>query len=285
LFQPFQQGSEGVKQGGTGLGLALSRQQVELMGGALTVESQPGQGSRFSFTIPLATGTPKAEAGHLGPIGLGARLRPGCRVNAMVVDDLPQNREVLSQMLVEIGCHVQVAESGEEALALMAAGVPDIVFLDIRMPGMDGVETARRIRQPWGPERPVLVAVSASVLAHEQADCLRAGFAEFLGKPFRFERICACLATLLRVEFESAAGPEGTAPALADLAVAGLPAELLRRAADAAAEHRSTDLKGALRELAEFSADGTKLARALQPLVQEFELEQVASVLRRISAP
>ncbi len=285
LFQPFQQGSEGLRKGGTGLGLALSRQQIELMGGELGVESQPGKGSRFFFTIPLASGKPGSETESLRPHGLGTRLRQGCQVSALVVDDVPQNRDVLSQMLEEIGCEVRVAASGETALTLMAERMPDIVFLDIRMPGMDGVETARRIRQQWGPDRPVLVAVSASVLAHEQTDCLQAGFADFLGKPFRFERICECLKKLLDAEFEPAPGPEPEAPCAGEIDVSVLPPELLRRALAAAEENRSTELKAALGELAAAGADGARLAQALQPLTQEFDLEEVAVVLRRITPP
>ena len=139
-------------------------------------------------------------------------------------------------MLEAIGCQVQVAEGGEQSLALIAAEAPDIVFLDVRMPGMDGVETARRIRQQWRPDRPVLVAFSASVLVHEQEDCLRAGFAEFLGEPFQFERICACLEKLLRVEFSRGRAPRFAAPAIGEIAVVDLPPELLRRAIATAEE-------------------------------------------------
>lgn len=285
LFQPFQQGSEGVRKGGTGLGLALSRQQVELMGGALRVESQPGKGSRFFFTIPLARGKPRTEVQSLGRLGIGTRLREGCRVSALVVDDIAQNREVLSQMLEAIGCEVRIAASGEEAMSLLAERASDIVFLDIRMPGMDGVETARRIRRQCGPDRPVLVAVSASVLAHEQKDCIAAGFADFLGKPFRFERICECLRRLLDAEFEPAPGPEPEAPCAGEIDVSALPPELLRRALAAAEENRSTELKGALGELASAGADGARLAQALQPLVQSFDLDKVVVILRRIVSP
>jgi len=285
LFQPFQQGSEGVRKGGTGLGLALSRQQVELMGGELKVESQPGKGSRFFFTIPLAKGTPEAAVESLKPLGRGTRLRAGCRVSVLVVDDIAQNREVLSQMLEEIGCEVRIAASGAEALSLLTERVPDIVFLDIRMPGMDGVETARRIGRQCGPHRPVLVAVSASVLAHQQKDCLDAGFADFLGKPFRFERICECLGKLLGAQFEPAPGPEPEAPCAGEVDVSALSPELLRRALAAAEENRSTELKVALGELAAGGADGARLAQALQPLVQSFDLDKVVVILRRILSP
>jgi signal transduction histidine kinase/CheY-like chemotaxis protein len=280
LFQPFQQGSEGLKQGGAGLGLALSRRQVELLGGELKVESQGDGGSRFFFAIPLAMGEPpSASARHKG-FGLGARLRADCRVTAMVVDDNPQNREVLSQMLTGIGCEVEVAGSGEQALALLGARVPDIVFLDIRMPGLDGIETARRIRQRWGAARPKLVAVSASVLVHEQEQCLRVGFAEFLGKPFEFERLCECLGTLLPVEFEAAPQPEPLVRALETIDFAALPPALLRRATSAAEGRDSTELDAALRELTQAGPEGARLAQGLEPLLQEFDLEKILTVLR-----
>ncbi len=130
--------------------------------------------------------------------------------------------------------------------------------------------------------RPILVAVSASVLAHEQADCLRAGFAEFLGKHFRFERICECLATLLNVEFELGSPGGEAVRAGAEIDASGLPPEILRRAIAAAESHHSTELKAALRELAETGPEGARLAQGLEPFVREFDLEKVVSTLRRL---
>jgi CheY-like chemotaxis protein len=287
LFQPFQQGREGQVRGGAGLGLALSRRHVELLGGELRVESRLGEGSRFHFTISLARGEGGSKAECPRTFGLNCRLKQGSQVNALVVDDNPQNREVLSRMLRDIGCHVRLADSGEQALARIAEAVPDVVFLDIRMPDMDGTETARRIRQRWGPDRPRLVAISASVLLHEQRGFLEAGFAEFLGKPFRFERICECLVKVLSAEFETSVMPEDDRPALtqADWAALGLSAEDRQRLIAAAENHSSTELKAVIRELAEASPNGARLAAVLQPFVNEFNLDRILEIVRRIQSP
>ena len=284
LFQPFQQGSEGLKKGGTGLGLALSRRQVELMGGELHVDSRRGEGSRFFFTIPLVAGDPKVKVESPRTFEPGARLKPGCQVSALVVDDNLQNREVLSRMLEDIGCEVQVAESGEQALAQITARVPDIVFLDIRMPVMDGTETARQIRRRWGTDRPKLVAISASVLLHERDRFLEAGFAEFLGKPFQFERICECLARFLKVEFAPPALPAelGSARAPMDLSALHLPEGLRQRLVAAAENSSRTELKAALQELAEINPDGAQLAEVLEPLAHEFDLDRILETVRQI---
>jgi CheY-like chemotaxis protein len=218
---------------------------------------------------------------------LDCRLKQGSQVSALVVDDNPQNREVLSRMLEDIGCHVQLADSGEQALARIAEAIPDVVFLDIRMPDMDGTETARRIRQRWGPDRPRLVAISASVLLHEQRDFLEAGFAEFLGKPFRFERICECLVKVLSAEFEVSTVSEDDRPAAAqaDLAALCLSKAQQQRLIAAAENHSSTELKAAIRELSEASPAGARLAAVLQPFVNEFNLDKILEIVRRIHFP
>jgi CheY-like chemotaxis protein len=200
------------------------------------------------------------------------------------VDDKQQNREVLSQMLAEVGCHVELAEGGEQALARVATRVPDVVFLDIRMPGMDGNETARRIRQRWGTERPKLVAVSASALLHEQDSFLAAGFAAFLGKPVQFAGICECLERLLHVEFEpSTMSAEAKSVAgEVDFSRLHVPPAILQRLIAAAENHSRTELRVTLTELAEANPDGARLAEVLQPLVHEFDLPELLEIVRQV---
>lgn len=116
LFQPFQQGEEGMKQGGTGLGLAISKRQLDLMNSELQVESEPGKGSRFSFQVelPAAQGTLTSQTPAESRRVIG--LKHGFSVRALVVDDVAENRAVLSQLLRGIGCDVEVADSGEAAI-------------------------------------------------------------------------------------------------------------------------------------------------------------------------
>src|SRR6185436_8918197 len=122
----------------------------------------------------------------------------------LVVDDVLQNREVLSQMLGGIGCDVRLAEDGAQALEAIRAERPDVVFMDIRMPELGGPEVARRVFEEFGRCQMKLVAISASVFEHEQQGYLAAGFDAFIGKPFRFEEVYDCLQRLLHVQFSYA---------------------------------------------------------------------------------
>ena len=168
LFQPFQQGSEGQKKGGTGLGLALSRQQVELMGGELRVESRLGEGSRFHFTLPLVTGDPEAKVESPKSVGLGARLKKGCQVSALVVDDNPQNREVLSRMLADVGCQAWTALRRPGGFANQAGRArllpsPDLVS------GSKKLGLGRSLALPWKE----ILRVSGVFDGGRTSDCWR----------------------------------------------------------------------------------------------------------------
>ena len=161
LFQSFVQADSSTtrKYGGTGLGLSISRQLVELMGGRISVQSAPGEGSCFTFTVPLGIGDGPAAAGAGAPILAGAR--------ALVVDDSAGARAALSEMLATLGVQADTAASGDECLALLAAahdaGRPyQVVLMDYLMPGLDGVETIRRIPEHVaGALPPAILMVSA----------------------------------------------------------------------------------------------------------------------------
>jgi CheY-like chemotaxis protein len=202
IFQPFQQSAAGLRKGGTGLGLAITRRQVELMGGEVKLESTLGKGSRFYFVIPLAAARGKLESSRSNETREVVRLATEKTVNALIVDDNQNNRDVLSQLLAGIGCRVRVAESAAEAFARVKEEIPDIIFMDIRMPGMNGAEATRQIIAQHGPEKIKIVAITASVLEHEKAGHMAAGFHSFLSKPFRFPDVCASLQQVLKVDFE-----------------------------------------------------------------------------------
>ena len=281
LFQPFQQGQAGVQRGGTGLGLAIARRQVQVLGGQLEVESAPGRGSRFSFTVPLPSTQGMVRDQATDPFSRVQRLAAGFYVRALVADDVAENRDILSRMLEDIGVQVEVAEDGRQALERLAVHLPAIAFLDIRMPGMDGVEVMRRIWEEWGREEMKVVAVSASALDHERQHYLEAGFDDFLDKPVRLEQLYACLARLLKVEYEYAEpAREGTAPL--ELQGVSLPPELFQHLKNAAELSSVTELEKYLDEVERLGGGASRLATHLRALSQDFRMEEVLAILDRL---
>jgi signal transduction histidine kinase/CheY-like chemotaxis protein/HPt (histidine-containing phosphotransfer) domain-containing protein len=203
IYETFTQGEEGKRKGGTGLGLTIARHQIELMGGELRVQSEPGRGSRFFFVLhlPLASAEPTvvvaASRKQIKP------LKTPIPIRALVLDDVAENREILSRLLTELGIQVNAVAQGIQALNELQTSRYDIAFLDIQMPGMTGIEVVERVLEEAGPHRAKLVAISASVLKHERMQYTQKGFDGFIGKPVRFEQICECLEKLLGVAFES----------------------------------------------------------------------------------
>jgi len=196
------EGNSRTNKEGTGLGLTIAKGYVQLMGGELDFESTLGEGSRFFFTIPIEPTTKEVELGSVDAVRQVVHLAAGYQVKALVADDNRENRDVLSQMLSDIGVTVIMAENGGQVLETVRAEKPDIVFMDIWMPVMDGLEATQRILDEFGEERPKLVAVSASALVHERQGYFEAGFNDFIPKPVNAQQVYECLATFLRVEYE-----------------------------------------------------------------------------------
>ncbi|NKB66934.1 MAG: response regulator [Candidatus Latescibacteria bacterium] len=273
LFQSFEQGRAGRQQGGTGLGLAIARKQVELMGGQLEVESTPERGTRFFFSLdlPPAQRAPQSQSpvDHQRVAGLAA----GFRIHALVADDAPASRDVLAQLLRAIGVEVATADDGLQALAYLDKQTVDIAFLDIRMPGLDGLETARRIRQ--GTQAIKLIAISASVLSHQQHSITQAGFDDFIAKPFRFEDICACLQQHLGVQFTYAA-PKAEIPLPP---AADLPADLVADLREATRLKNVTHIERHLQTMEQLGETPRQLAAHLRQLKQRFDLDAITAVL------
>jgi len=282
VFEPFQQGQRGSEMAGTGLGLAIARRHVELMGGSLGVESMPGHGSRFHFTLDLpASATPFALDSVRGEM---CRLAPGRHVRALVVDDVLENRKVLSAMLRMAGCDSTTAENGWQAIQAVRELQPDIVFMDMRLPGLDGIRATRLILNDPGAPRVRIVATSASVLDDERERCLEAGCDDFLAKPFRTEQIYGCVAALLNVEFVRERPSRATAPlSPGDLARITLPESLIARMSSAAERHSATTLKACLDELQGGKADERHLAEHLRGCLASYDMDVIQQILAQVS--
>ena len=280
IFEPFEQGEEGREKGGTGLGLAIARRHVELMGGTLELDSAPGQGARFFFMVPLS---PALPPDHPAGAGRVLHLKAGFAVEALIVDDVAQNRAVLSQLLAAIGVEVRQAASGAEALEMARQQLPDLVLSDVRMPVMDGMELMRRLWAEHGRGKLRIAAISASVLAHQRREYLEAGFEAFLDKPFRKEALYDCLRQLLGVEYEyTAAAP--AAPAPSSWQEAQVPKELLARLRAAAQIYSVTELELGLDEVEQLGPAGGQLAEHLRNLSRQYDMNAILMVLEGLPA-
>ncbi|MCC7052152.1 MAG: response regulator [Gemmatimonadaceae bacterium] len=207
LFMPFVQADSSTTReyGGTGLGLAIARQLVELMGGTIVLESAPGQGSTFSFTVALDL-RPLDTTAPLTP----ARALQGSRV--LVIDDNAINREVLREQLGAWGATVDEADSGSGGLETLAGAAPyDVMILDFTMPNMDGGEVARSVRaNPAWRGMPILLLSSVGGTAHALETA--APVDAMLTKPVRQRELAERLASLIKGSTESHVGGAEPAP-------------------------------------------------------------------------
>ena len=188
------------RSGGTGLGLSISRRLVALMGSAIRVESRLGQGSRFSFAIDMPI--PESEPLAL-PIDTAVSGYRGARRSILVVDDMPENRAMLAEMLGQLGFGILQASDGAEGVELASAMQPDLILMDVRMPVMDGLVATQRIREVTALASVPIIAVSAGVAPEEQARSLAAGANGFLAKPVDHDELMRTIARHLPLDWIS----------------------------------------------------------------------------------
>ena len=275
LFEPFQQGEAGRREGGTGLGLAIARRNVELLGGKLWWESTPNRGSKLGFTVCLLSIMPPESASDRETLYL---LAPGRKYSALIVDDVEENREVLEQLLQQMGCITQTAASGVEAMEQVDDFQPDIIFMDIRMADMDGIETAKRIWQQYGRESIKIVSVSASVLAHQRQQYRAVGFDFVLEKPIESDQVVECLRQVLGAEF-AVAEVEAAEPVLAPIE---LPNDLVDQLRTAAEYYNISDLERLIEVVKEQDAVGRQWATRMNELVDQYDMPGLLALLGKI---
>lgn len=204
LFEAFSQADASTTReyGGTGLGLAISRQLSAMMGGEIGVESRPGEGSTFGFTALLKKASPdwsKLTCPMGAPQTGSVPVETSFKGRILVAEDNPVNQEIARLALISLGCDVDVVSNGREALdALFSSESPyDLVFMDCQMPGMDGYEATKIIREREAREgkaaRISIIALTAHAMEGDRDKSLAAGMDDYLSKPFTLEQLVAVL--------------------------------------------------------------------------------------------
>jgi CheY-like chemotaxis protein len=286
IFAPFRQISPQSRSvQGTGLGLTISRQLVQLMGGMLHVSSVPDQGSTFCFEVALPeipnwAGVPAPDTHRV--VGY-----QGARRKVLIVDDRWENRSVLINLLAPLGFQTFEAIDGQECLIKAADLRPDVILLDLVMPHLDGFEAARQLRKLPEQEETVIIALSASTFDQTRQGSLTAGCNDFLAKPIRATELLDKLQTHLGLEwlYEQPMGPaaEGST---ANVAIgpagqfAGLPSEMAAVLFDLA---RQGDVKAILRETERLEALGEPFktfASQIRQLAKTFQVDQISELVK-----
>lgn len=281
IFGIFQQGSRGKGKGGIGYGLYLTESYIKLMGGALGIDSEPNVGSRFFFTLAFDQFADRDPHSETKPQRRVKHLMSGYTVNALVVDDSDEYRDILTRMLTNIGVHVTSVKDGEKALDSVRSGMPDIIFMDIFMDTISGVEAAQQIWTEFGKEVTKVIAVSASAFVHERDRFLSKGFDAFIARPFIEDEIYDCLQNILDIEYEyTELGPDYV-PQI-DPTQITLPAKLLLSLREAAEFYSVTDIKSDLGKLRELSEDGYELANYLSIYLQSFDMKGILDILSKV---
>ena len=276
LFDPFIQTETGRKsEQGTGLGLAISQKFVQLMGGNIQVESQLAQGTTFEFEIQVEVSEAQPTPTALKPRRVMA-LEPGQpSYRILVVDDRWENRHLLIKLLTPIGFEVQEASNGQAAIAQWKEWKPHLIWMDMRMPVMNGYETNQYIKSHLQGQATIIIALTASTLEEERAVVLSAGCEDFVRKPFLESEIFDKMAQYLGVRYvyaETAAfGLSQPISSKLDATVLNvMPAEWLTQLSYAAAQ---LDQQMLAQLLAQIPPHQAALRRSLQTQVDNFDFE------------
>ncbi|MCI0510152.1 MULTISPECIES: ATP-binding protein [Chromohalobacter] len=278
LFQPFYQGVP--KQGGTGLGLAISKRLVDAMQGRIGVSSRADEGSRFWFELPLPRDAEENKGRHLPSRGAWDATAAGT-APLLVVEDNPVNRQVAVAMLERLGHTVNVADSGEAALALTAEVSFALIFLDVRMPTLDGPETARRILAQDGPNQTTpLIAMTASVTTQEHQRALASGMLDVLTKPIRQQALVDILVHVGVRDPEETPVFDAGAQATMTASAEAMPAVLDRHEFDMLGEALGVAQRSAL--VAAWQYQSRVLEEALEAAVADADMTRTAELAHRL---
>ncbi len=285
IFEAFTQTEAGAAAGGTGLGLAISHRLIHGMGDELRVESTPGRGSRFFFALPLM---PASEPCSTQPddgrvtAAFDAKLAPGEEVTALVADDSAVNRRILAALLESAGIRVITAAGGLEAIELAQEHRLDVIFMDLKMGDLDGLETTRRLGSTPATAHIPVIAVTASTLGDRRQAALDAGCVDYLTKPVRAESLFSAIQSHLGVRFvrepdeHAGDGAVDVEHSPRWMAVAG-------RLRQASAIGDITDLESLAMELAGGDAQQILVGERIAALVSRFDFDGLLALAASLS--
>jgi CheY-like chemotaxis protein len=286
LFEAFVQTQSGREsREGTGLGLPISRRFVQLMGGEITVHSQVGHGTTIGFDIPIEIVDAAVRPSQIARRVIG--LEPGQPTyRILVADDKEFNRQLLVKLLTPLGFELREAADGQQAVEIWEEWSPHLIWMDMRMPVMDGYQATQRIKSTTRGQATVIIALTASVLDEDQTVSLSAGCDDFMRKPFREAEILAGMNKHLGVRYvydepslgqESAASQEiPSTDQLADLDIELL--ENLRQAVINLDTELFTSLIDRIR------GPQSALADSLTDLFNNYEYERISVLIEKALA-
>ncbi|MCG7866968.1 MAG: transporter substrate-binding domain-containing protein [Candidatus Thiodiazotropha taylori] len=282
IFDPFvQAGHSPSSVKGTGLGLAITRSILQLLGDDIRVESEPGKGTLFKIDFPVAIAQAdevEKATSRLSVLGL-APDQPQWRI--LVVEDILDNRVLLQSLLSDVGFEVKEAEDGEQAISVFQQWQPHLIWMDMRMPVMDGYEATRRIRELPGGKEVKIVALTTSAFKDQRKSIIAIGCDDILHKPFQSHEIFEAMAQVLDVQYiydeAEAAEPRQTKVLTAD-ALQSLPYDLKEALLGAAEE---LNISGSNQVIDRISAIDNEIAAGLSELVENFRFDQVVKLLRK----
>ncbi|WP_353932702.1 GAF domain-containing protein [Okeanomitos corallinicola TIOX110] len=295
LFQPFQQAKAGqISKEGTGLGLRISQKFVELMGGEITVSSQVDKGSCFSFNIQTSIAQEKTDDKLLNFDDV-VGIAPEQHYRILIVEDNATNRLLLRQILKNLGLEVHEAENGQVAIAVWQEYKPDLIFMDMQMPILDGYAATQQIRFQEQeltvgikPEKTKIIALTASAFAEQRQHTLMAGCDDFVSKPFRREEILSTLSEHLQIQFlyqkhlenENIQTTTEQPEFILDSTVLGImPSEWINELNFAAAQGNDDRC---IELVAEIPTAQTSLIAALTKLIEHYQFDQLM-ILTQVS--
>ena len=284
IFIPFEQLVDSKTQKGTGLGLSITRQFVEMMNGEIVVESTPGSGSLFRFNLQVEHAQGEVAAKDTIETQCVIALSPGQpEYRVLIVEDQLDNQLLLRTVLESIGFAARIAENGEKAIAIFQEWQPHFIFMDRRMPVMDGLTATRKIRELPGGKKVKIVAITASVFKDQRNEIMESGTDDFVNKPYKPEDIYNCLARHLGVRYEyeeqdKVLDDEGTMQEeVSPEALAALP-EKIR--AELRSHVVALDVEQAMAVIGQIGERDPGLAGPLRSLVEGFNFKRIQQLLQ-----